>query len=149
MSGELSWQEQRRAAVTAHGAALDRQRAAETAQARTLLAGFVRDMTDRGIPPVRLRARVPGSRARYRTGLTGWYLRRDGSLAVSVAGEFYLLETPRSLWARLAGVRVPPTDPPLRVGVGARDGESTPLDLLLRRRVEAGRDFRPYDRRRG
>jgi hypothetical protein len=140
MSGDPSWHEQRRAAFAAHAAALDRQRAAETAQARKLVAGFVQEMTDRGIPPVRLRARVPGGRASYRTGLTGWYLRSNGSLAVSVDGEFYLLETPRRLWAWLAGVRVPPADPPLRVGVGARDGESMPLELLLRRRVEAGHD---------
>jgi hypothetical protein len=141
MTGDLGWHEQRRAAFEAHTAALDRQRAAETARARTLLAGFVQEMTDRGVPPTRLRARVPGCRARYRTGLTGWYLRRDGSLAVGVDGEFYLLETPPRLWARLAGVRVRPTDPPLRVGVGARDGESMPLEQLLRRRVEAGHDF--------
>lgn len=138
MSDEASWYEQRRAAVTAHAAAIARQRAAETAQARRLLADFVQQLTDAGVAPVRLRAQVPGRRASYRTGLTGWYLRRDGSLGVSVDGDFYLLETAWSLRAQLAGVRIPPTDPPLRVGVGARDGESMPLADLLQRRLEAG-----------
>lgn len=131
MSDRSGWYEQRQAAVTAHAAALRRQRAAETAEARRLLAGFVREMTDRGVPPVRLRARVADRRATYRTGLTGWYLRRDGSVAVSVDGDFYLLETAWNPRARLTGVRLAPTDPPLRIGVGARDGESVPLARLL------------------
>lgn len=131
MSDGSSWIERRRAAVTAHAAALDRERAAETAEARRLIAGFVRQMTDRRVPPVRLRARVPDRRTTYRTGLTGWYLRRDGSLAVSTDGDFYRLETARSLRSRLTGVRLSPADPPLRIGVGARDGESMPLARLL------------------
>lgn len=134
MGGGEGWRQRRAAAVAAHAAALERQRAAEAGQARALLASFVAELVGRGVPPVRLRARVPDSRVTYRTGLTGWYLRRDGSLAVSVDGDFYLLETRRSLRSRLLGVRVHPTDPPLRVGVGARDGESLSLDELLRRR---------------
>jgi hypothetical protein len=133
-----SWPQQRRQAFAAHAAALDRQRAAETARARELLAGFVREMVERGHPPVRLRARIPGSRRTYRTDLTGWYLRRNRSLAVSVEADLYLLETARSLRARLVGARPRPIDPPLRVGVGARDGESMPLERLLRQRLDAG-----------
>jgi hypothetical protein len=141
MGSGPGWHEQRREAFAAHTAALDRQKAAETVQARELLAGFVREMADRDVPPVRLRARVPDSRATYRTNLTGWYLRRNRSLAVSVDGDFHLLDTRRSLWARLFGVRIPPADPPLRVGVGARDGESMPLERLLRQRLEAGHEW--------
>jgi hypothetical protein len=142
VSDETGWYEQRRASINAHAAALHRQRAAETAEARRLLAGFVRELTDRGVPPVRLRARVPDRRTTYRTGLTGWYLRRDGSLAVSVDGDFYLLETAGSPRSRLTGVRLPPTDPPLRIGAGARDGESVPLARLLEQAM--ARYLSPY-----
>jgi hypothetical protein len=136
--GEASdWPRRRREAFAMHAAAFDRQRAADTAQARELLAGFVQDMVKRHRRPARLRARVPDSRTTYRTNLTGWYLRRNRSLAVSVEGDLYVLDTARSLRAWLLGVRIPPIDPSLRVGVGARDGESVPLDRLLRQRLDA------------
>jgi hypothetical protein len=139
MGDGSDWPRRRREAFTAHAAALDRQRATETTRARALLAGFVREMVERGLPPERLRARVPDRRTTYRTNLTGWYLRRNRSLAVSVAGELYLLDTSPSLRGWLLPVRLRPIDPPLRVGVGARDGESIPLERLLRQRLEAGR----------
>jgi hypothetical protein len=40
---------------------------------------------------------------------------------------------------RAAGVE--PTAAPLQVGAGGRDGDSVALDVLLRLRLEAGRDF--------
>jgi hypothetical protein len=83
-----------------------------------------------------LRARVPGRRISYRTGLVGWYLRRDRSLGVDRSGAFYHLDAPMRISSLLLGVRLTPTDPPLRVGVGARDGESLPLRELLRLRLE-------------
>ncbi|NED99053.1 hypothetical protein [Phytoactinopolyspora halotolerans] len=141
MDDRTSWREQRRAAYAAHAAALERQKAAETAQARELLSDFVRAVRAQGIQPVRLRARVPDTRATYRTGLTGWYLRRNGSLAVSVDEDFYILDTPASLRSRLFGVQPAPSDPPLVVGKGARDGESMPLEQLLRQRLEAGEEW--------
>jgi len=84
-----------------------------------------------------LRAQVVGTNTSYRTDLTGWYLRRNRSLAVDVEGNFYILGVPASLKARVAGVRVAPSDPPLIVGQGARDGESLPLAELLRLRLES------------
>lgn len=141
MGDGSGWPQRRRKAFTMHAAALDRQRAAETAQARELIARFVREMVKHGLPPVRLRARVPDSRTTYRTDLAGWYLRRNRSLAVSIDGDLYLLDTSRSLRARLLGVQITPIDPPLRLGVGARDGESMPLERLLRQRVQAGRQW--------
>ncbi|WP_129668917.1 hypothetical protein [Phytoactinopolyspora endophytica] len=137
MDGETSWREERREAYAVHAAALDRRKAAETAQARELLANFVRTMTEKGIAPGPLRARVPETRTTYRTGITGWYLRRNGSLAVGVDGDFYILDTPASLASRLFGVRPIPSDPPLTVGAGARDGESMPLAELLKLRIDA------------
>ncbi|MET9271558.1 hypothetical protein [Kribbella sp. NPDC003557] len=132
-----SWREERRQAAAEHGAALERKRAAEAAQARELLAGFVATMQERGEQPEPLRAQVVGSNASYRTDLTGWYLRRNRSLAVDVDGNFYILGVPASLKSRVAGVRVQPSDPPLIVGQGARDGESMPLAELLRLRLES------------
>ena len=131
-----SWREERRQAAVEHAAALERKKAAETAQARAQLTEFIATLRERGVEPEPLRAQVVGSSASYRTNLTGWYLRRNRSLAVDVDGNFYILGVPASLKARVAGVQVDPSDPPLVVGQGARDGESMPLAELLRLRLE-------------
>ncbi|WP_166345354.1 hypothetical protein [Phytoactinopolyspora limicola] len=136
MSGS-SWRDERRAALAAQAAALDQRRAAETAQAHELIAGFVRAITATGEPPTRLRATVPDTGASYRTNLTGWYLRRNRTLAVDADACFYILTVPSSLTSRIFGVRLVPSDPPLVVGRGGRDGESIPLEKLLRLRLEA------------
>ncbi|AYY11696.1 hypothetical protein EF847_02090 [Actinobacteria bacterium YIM 96077] len=135
-----AWRRQRSDALAARAAALDRKREAETAQARKLLAEFVDELVRLGIPPSRLRARVPERRVTYRTGISGWYLRRNRSLGVDVHGAFYVLDTPWSLRSRLFGADVSPSDPPLTVGAGARDGESMPLARLLQLRLEEIRD---------
>ncbi|MGW7683221.1 hypothetical protein ACWGID_20980 [Kribbella sp. NPDC054772] len=132
-----SWRDERRAAAAEHAAALERKKASETAQARELLTGFIATLKERGVEPEPLRAQVIGSSASYRTNLTGWYLRRNRSLAVDVDGNFYILGVPASLKSRVAGVNVLPSDPPLVVGQGARDGESMPLADLLRLRLES------------
>jgi hypothetical protein len=132
-----SWREERRQAAAEHAAALERKKAAETAQARALLTDFIATLRERGVQPEPLRAQVVGSNASYRTNLTGWYLRRNRSLAVDIDGNFYILGVPPSLKARVAGVHVQPSDPPLVVGQGARDGESMPLAELLRLRLES------------
>jgi hypothetical protein len=132
------WAARRRDAAAEQVARLDRVRATETEQARALLTGFVRDARDRGLKPVPLKARATNGRAVYRTALTGWYLKRNGSLAVDEEGRFYVLSAPPSLASRLRGADVPASDPPLVVGVGGRDGESMPLAELLALRLEAG-----------
>lgn len=131
------WAARRGAAAAEHAARLDRQRSAEADQARALLAEFVREATRRGVSTVPLRARAMNGRSLYRTGLTGWYLRRNGSLGVDEQGEFYVLSAPTSVRSRLRGTTVPPSDPPLIVGVGGRDGESMPLRDLLRLRLDS------------
>ncbi|WP_116947817.1 hypothetical protein [Jiangella endophytica] len=141
MSGEGSWRDQRREAVKAHADALARKQAAETERARALVAEFVVAMTAAGVVPGPLRARAADGAVRYKTGLRGWYVRRNQAMAVGEDGAFYVLDVPRSTRSRLLGVRVAPSDPPLQVGVGARDGESMPLERLLRQRLEAGTDF--------
>lgn len=130
-----SWRAQRREAYQAHAAALDRQRAADTAKARELVQDFVNEMQRRGQRPGLLRARVPGTTTTYRTSIQGWYIRQNRSLGVSVAGDYYILDTARSMRSFIAGVDLEPSDPPIVVGVGARDGESMPLDQLLQRRL--------------
>lgn len=120
----------------AQAAALEHKRAGETAKAREMLGEFVEEMKARGIAPYELRAPVVGTGTTYRTGITGWYLRRNRSLGVDAEGNFYILGTPAGLKARLLGVQIFASDPPLVVGLGARDGESMPLKELLRLRLE-------------
>jgi hypothetical protein len=132
------WQRRRRHAVTVHAEAQERRRAAEASQARSMVADFVRKARERGLPAERLAARPYTGRGRYRTGLRGWYLKADRSMAVSEDGAFYLLGVPASLRARFTGVTLEPHDPPLVVGQGGRDGESIPLATLLERVLNRG-----------
>jgi hypothetical protein len=134
---QASWRAERREAAAAQAAALERRKAGETAQARELLVGFVQEMTERGVEPEELRAQVVGTSTSYRTGVTGWYLKKNRSLGVDLDANFYILGVPASLKSRLTGVRMSPSDPPLDVGRGARDGESMPLAQLLRLRLDS------------
>jgi hypothetical protein len=124
--------------VAEQAAAHARRMARETEQAQGLLAAFVRDAVAKGLSTVELRARSYDGHSTYATGLVGWYLPRDRSLAVDTGGRFYVLNTPGGLRARLRGVTVEPSDPPLAVGRGARDGESMSLAELLERRLATG-----------
>jgi len=129
----------RRARAHAARVHLDAQRRARQAEqdtARTLVADFVRQATERGIPPVPLTARGYRGRRRYRTGVRGWYLKPDRSIAVGTDSEYYILSVPDAFVARLRGVRVAPSPPPLTVGEGARDGETLPLADLLQLRLD-------------
>ncbi|MGW4947039.1 hypothetical protein ACWEOZ_36265 [Actinoplanes sp. NPDC004185] len=133
-----AWEEQRRQAVAGHGAALEAGRAAEAEQAGQLLADFVRRATERGLPPVVLRARAFDGRATYRTRLRGWYLKANRSVAVGEDGQYYVLSVPSSLRARFSGADVSPSPARLIVGAGGGDGETMPLEQLLQRRLDAG-----------
>jgi hypothetical protein len=133
-----SWRERRERAFALHAAEDRRRREAEAREARELVAEFVREAGERGLPTSRLTARAYNGRTSYRTGLRGWYLRADRSLAVGTDGELYLLSVPASLRARLTGATVPPQQPRLVVGEGGRDGESIPLRTLLRARLDGG-----------
>ena len=105
------------------------------------MAGFVAAARERGIAPSPMLARGGDSHDTYRTGLDGWYLRRDGSLGIAEDGELYVLTVARSLRARLSGVRLEPSEPRLQAGIGARDGESVALATLLALRLAAGDDW--------
>lgn len=101
-----------------------------------MIDDFVRAMRERGEPPVSLRARAAGRRTTYRTDRSGWYLRRNKALAVADDGSFLILEVPASLAARVTGVTIAPSEPPLVVGRGARDGEAIDLADLLAQRLD-------------
>jgi hypothetical protein len=135
------WSEQRRADVLAKADLAARARADDVARARVLVSGFVTEARRRGIVASRLLARGGDSRDTYRTGLTGWYLRRDGSLAIAEDGEMYVLVVRRSLRSRITGVHLTADEPRLQAGIGARDGESIALAALLDLRLAAGDDW--------
>ena len=120
---------------------LARVREAESRQALALIAGFVKDARASGVAPTRLRARSYGGDARYRSNIEGWYIRKDRSVGVGTDGRFYVLSTPTSLSARVTGVILKPSDPPMELGRGARDGESIPLPDALKKRLDAGNTY--------
>lgn len=125
----------------AKAARLAQARAGESRQAATLISSFVADALGAGIEPTVLTARSYSSDARYRTNVAGWYIRRDRSVGVGTDGGFYILSAPGGLSSRLRGVELTPSDPPLELGRGARDGESLPLADALAKRLAAGGDY--------
>jgi hypothetical protein len=139
--GAREWSTRRADAAAEHVAARERVRASESLQARRLVEQFVREAVARGLRQTPLRARAYNGRSTYRTPLRGWYLKRNATLAVDNGANFYVMSTATSFRARIAGVEVAPADPPLVVGAGGRDGESMPLEELLRIRLEAGDDW--------
>ncbi|WP_029290401.1 hypothetical protein [Cellulomonas sp. HZM] len=133
MTDAGAWRAQRSEAAAAHAEALRRRQQAESAQAAQMLAEFVVRARVHGPDPEPLRARSSDGRARYRTPLVGWYLRVDESVAVDTHGRFYVLRAAPSLAARFRGVTPEPSDPPLVLGAGGRDGESLDLRQALDR----------------
>jgi len=131
------WRSKRDDAVAKHAAAAARARAAETEQARALITDFAAEARRRDLPPQKLTALAYNGRSRYRTGLRGWYIHPDRSLAVGLDGEFYVLGVPASLRSRILGAQLRPQDPMLIIGKGAKDGESISLRELLHRRLAA------------
>ena len=128
-----AWREERRAAAAAHGELLAGRQRAESAQAQEQIDAFLRRAATAGPAPVELSARSYDGRARYRTPLTGWYLRRDETVAIDTEGKFYVLTTPSSLRARFRGVTPEPSAPPLVIGAGGKDGESLDMSEALAR----------------
>ena len=119
-----------------HADALRRRDAEESAKAQVLIDRFVAQATQAGLPTQELTARPWSGRGRYRTGIVGWYLRRDGSVGVGLDGGFYVLLVAPVGFGRRRTVQVEPSPPPLQVGKGGRDGESVALDELLEMRLQ-------------
>lgn len=132
------WREERRVAAEHHARALAARQAAESARARELLRGLVGQARTDGPPPEPLVVRSFDGRHTYRTPLRGWYLRQDRSVAVDTDGEFYVLRAPSSIAATFRGVRPEPSDPPLVLGAGGKDGESLDLEVAIARVLAAG-----------
>jgi hypothetical protein len=118
-----------------HLQAQRQRRAQEAAEAQALIDRFVERATEAGLPTEELTARPWSGRGRYRTGIHGWYLRRDRSVAVGVDGSYYLLAVEPRRFGRWRTVQVRSSPPPLQVGQGARDGESVALAEQLETRL--------------
>ncbi len=106
------------------------QQRGESAKAQLLVDQFLIDAAAAGIEPERLQANLFDG-ATVRTDKTGWYVRRNRSLAIGDDGSFYVLTVPGGWKERLRGVRLQPSPPPLEIGKGGRDGESGPLADFL------------------
>jgi hypothetical protein len=118
-----------------HVEALRRRREQESADAQVLIDHFVTRATQGQLATEELMAHPWSGRGRYRTGVVGWYLRRDESMGVSLDGAFYLLAVAPQRFGRWRAVAIEPTPPPLQPGQGARDGESASLRELLELRL--------------
>jgi hypothetical protein len=119
-----------------HVEAQRRRAEQESAKAQVLVDRFVAQATETGLATEELTARPWSGRGRYRTGVVGWYLRRDRSIGVGVDGGYYVLVVPPERFGRWRTVAIEASPPPLQVGQGARDGESVALDALLQMRLE-------------
>jgi hypothetical protein len=133
VAGLSEWAERRREDADVQAQRLERARSQEAEAAGALLAAFVADAAAAGLVPEPLRARGYSGRRTYRTRLRGWYLRRDRSCAVGEDGRFYVLSVPDGLVGVLTGVELGPSDPPLVLGRGSRDGDSVDLAEALAR----------------
>ena len=118
-----------------HVEAQRRRSEQESAEAQVLVDRFVARATRAGLATEELTARPWSGRGRYRTGVVGWYLRRDRSVGVGLDGGYYVLVVAPERFGRWRTVSVDPSPPPLQVGQGARDGESVALDVLLEMRL--------------
>ena len=108
----------------------------EAAKAQVLVDRFVERATQAGLPTTELKARPWSGRGTYRTGVVGWYVKRDRSIGIGQDGGFYVLVVAPVRFGLVRTVRIEPTLPPLQVGKGARDGDSIPLDELLQMRFD-------------
>jgi hypothetical protein len=113
------------------------QSRAESAKAQVLIDQFVADARAAGIEPEPLRATLFGGQT-VKTDKTGWYLRKNKSLAIGENGEYYVLTVPGGWRERVSGVKLTASPPPLIIGKGGRDGESGDLAEFLRWRLAAG-----------
>jgi hypothetical protein len=143
--GEDEEDRRRRAAERAeaadyHVAADQRRRERESVRAQVLVDAFVARAMEAGFPTQELMARPWSGRGRYRTGVEGWYLRRDESIGIGKDGAYYVLVVPPERFGRWRTVALEPSPPPLQVGAGGRDGESATLAELIALRLAWGSD---------
>ena len=126
--------------AAAHAEALRQRSEQESAEAQKMVDRFVARASESGLPIEELTARPWSGRGRYRTGVVGWYLRRDRSVGVGEDGGYYVLVVAPQRFGRWRTITLEPSPPPLQVGKGARDGESVALDVLLESRLGRASD---------
>ncbi|MEO3935729.1 hypothetical protein V3N99_03115 [Dermatophilaceae bacterium Soc4.6] len=137
MDDEVDRRRAERAAQADYHIETQRRRAEqESARAQVLIDRFVEQAGQAGLVTQELTARPWSGGGRYRTGVTGWFLRRDLALGVDVAGRYYQLVVAPVRFGRWRTVTLEPTPPPLQTGRGGRDGDSVALDVLLAKRLE-------------
>ena len=129
------WRAEQAERARYHVEARRRRSEEDSAKAQVLIDRFITQARQAGLPTEELTARPYSGGGRYRTGLVGWYLRRDRSIGVGQDGSFYILNVAPVRLGRWRTVRVDPTPPPLEAGKGARDGEAVDLDVLLEERL--------------
>lgn len=127
---------QRSEVIASQQRALEKAREAEHEKATAKIRSWIERFTDAGIDPIPLRARPYTGAGTIRTSLVGWYLKNDRSLAIDTEGRFYVMRVDGGLRARLTGADPEPSQAPLVVGRGGRDGETFELDELLQMRLE-------------
>lgn len=108
---------------------------AESVRAQRLIDDFLAAANRAGLAPEPLQARLFSGRT-VRTDKTGWYLRRDRSVAIGSDGGYYQLLVAGGVRERIRGVRLQPTPPPMVVGRGGKDGETGPLRDFLDRLLD-------------
>ncbi|WP_345076505.1 hypothetical protein [Brachybacterium paraconglomeratum] len=133
---EQDWSRHRREAFEVKEQAMRAARLLEHEQATAMIREAVGRFHAAGIPPVSLRARPFQGAGTLRTGLEGWYLKKDRSLAVDADGHYYVMRVDGGLRSRLRGAAPAPSSAPLIVGRGGRDGDSFRLEELLEMRLQ-------------
>jgi len=104
----------------------------ESERAQKLVDEFLLKAQAASLPQVELRARTLDGHL-VKTDQHGWYIRNDHSVAVGVDGQYYQLTVPGGFMARIRGVHLEPSPPPLVVGRGGKDGETGDLQQFLDR----------------
>ena len=127
---------ERAAQADYHVAAALRRDEQESVRAQVLIDRFVEQAKRAGLVTQELTARPWSGRGRYRTGVTGWFLRHDLALGVDVDGRYYQLVVAPVRFGRWRTIDLEPTPPPLQTGKGGRDGDSVALDVLLAKRLQ-------------
>lgn len=107
----------------------------ESAAAQVLIDEFIAKAREVGLEPQPLRATLLTGQS-VKTDKSGWYLRRNRSLAIGEDGGYYVLTIPGGLAERIRGAKLSRTPPPIYVGAGGRDGETGELKWFLEQALQ-------------
>ncbi|MCW3159260.1 hypothetical protein [Micropruina sonneratiae] len=107
----------------------------EAAAAQTLINEFIAATAERGLQPEPLKA-VLMDGSRVKSDQVGWYLNKARTMAITPEGRFVQLLTTGGRLSRFTGVKLSPSQPPLVIGRGGRDGETGDLKDFLARALD-------------